>query len=97
MVYFRIVLLQMSSEGISGFDQPIVRESKMSALMEKAKANPKQTGLIIGGIVLAVIIIIVVIVLIIRKKKAGEGEEGTEGSEGEQPEKFGFRKMFKKD
>ena len=70
----------MSSEGISGFDQPIVRESKMSALMEKAKANPKQTGLIIGGIVLAVIVVIVIIVIIVRKRKAaseeGDGEEG---------------------
>jgi hypothetical protein len=95
MVYFRIVSLQMSSEGISGFDQPIVKESKMSALVEKAKANPKQTGLIIGGIVLAVIVIIVIIVIIIKKKKAAD--EPAEGDESQEPEKFGFRKMFKKD
>lgn len=84
----------MSSEGISGFDQPIVKESKMTALMEKAKANPTQTGLIIGGIVLAVIVIIVIIVIIVKKRKAGEGEESQEGEE-EPTEKFGFRKMFK--
>ena len=86
----------MSSEGISGFDQPIVRESKMSALMEKAKANPKQTGLIIGGIVLAIIVVIVIIVIIVRKRKAA-GEEGEGEGEEEQTEKFGFRKMFKKE
>ena len=85
----------MSSEGISGFDQPIVKQSPMSGLIEKAKANPKQTGLIIGGIVLAVIVIIVIIVIIIKKKKAAE--EPAEGEEQQEPEKFGFRKMFKKD